>query len=69
MAIHTPSPRCRIGEASFRTGSLRIVSYVRPSKLFTANASLIVGEVGVLTERAFEEIIGAVTSLLSLGSR
>ena len=58
-----------VTEASFRTGSLRIVSYIRPSKLFTANVSLIVGEVGVLTERAFEEIIGAVTSLLSRGSR
>lgn len=56
-------------EASFRTGSLRIVSYIRPSKLFTANASLIVGEVGVLTERAFEEIISAVMNLLSRGSR
>jgi mRNA interferase MazF len=58
-----------VTEASFRTGSFRIASYIRPTKLFTANASLIVGEVGVLTEGAFEEIIGAVTSLLTRGSR
>jgi len=33
---------------SFQTGSLRVVSYARPGKLFTANESLIVAQVGVL---------------------
>ena len=33
---------------SFQTGSLRVVSYARPGKLFTANCSLILAEVGKL---------------------
>jgi mRNA interferase MazF len=33
---------------SFATGSLRVVSYARPGKLFTANRNLIVAQVGIL---------------------
>jgi mRNA interferase MazF len=35
-----------LDDASFATGSLRVASYVRPGKLFTANRSLMVAEVG-----------------------
>jgi mRNA interferase MazF len=52
-----------LSEKSFREGSLRVTSYVRPGKLFTANHSLIVGHVGTLSADAFAEIIRAVTSL------
>ena len=38
-------------DESFQSGSLRIESYVRPSKLFTANSALIVAEVGVLQQQ------------------
>jgi len=51
-------------ERNFRSGSLRIVSYVRPGKLFTANNSLVVGEVGVLTDEALHQIVGAVIRIL-----
>ena len=34
-------------DASFATGSLRVTSYARPGKLFTANCNLIVTQVGV----------------------
>jgi hypothetical protein len=34
---------------AFRTGTLRTLSYVRPGKLFTANQSLLVAQVGTLT--------------------
>ena len=40
----------RLESADFRAGSLRIVSYARPSKLFTAHESLISGEAGALRD-------------------
>lgn len=53
--------------ASFSIGSLRITSYARPAKLFTANQSLIKNEVGKLTDDAFKEIINAVVKLMQEG--
>ena len=53
--------------ASFSTGSLRVVSYARPGKLFTANNSLLVSRVGELTEDALKQIIDAVVELLRKG--
>ncbi len=54
-----------LSEKSFREGSLRVASYVRPGKLFTANYSLIVGRVGTLTDDSVAEIIRAVTGIFS----
>ncbi|MDQ3256606.1 MAG: type II toxin-antitoxin system PemK/MazF family toxin [Acidobacteriota bacterium] len=54
-------------DASFSTGSLRVVSYARPGKLFTANKSLLVSQVGELTEDALEQIVDAVVELLREG--
>ena len=51
-------------DASFATGSLRAISYARPAKLFTANDSLLVSQVGELTEDALKQIIDAVVALL-----
>jgi len=52
---------------SFRQGSLRLVSYARPGKLFTANQSLILRQVGVLKDDALKQIIDAVVMLLRQG--
>ena len=49
---------------SFATGSLELVSYARPGKLFTANESLIAAAVGSLTHNSFSQIIGAIVSIL-----
>jgi mRNA interferase MazF len=54
-------------DASFSTGSLRVVSYARPAKLFTANSSLIVSQVGELTEDALKQIVDAMVDLLREG--
>jgi len=54
----------RIADSSFATGSLRVTSYARPGKLFTANRHLIVREVGVLKQDSFKWIIEAVIDLL-----
>ena len=51
-------------EASFASGGLRILSYARPGKLFTANHTLIVREVGTLDEPTLATLTDAVVRLL-----
>jgi len=53
-----------ISDSNFLTGGLQRTSYARPGKLFTANRSLIVNEVGILKAESFELIIEAVVKLL-----
>lgn len=53
--------------ASFSQGTLQVLSYARPGKLFTANHSLIVREVGILNTDALVDVIQAVIELLRLG--
>jgi PemK-like protein. len=48
----------------FRAGTLRVVSYARPGKLFTANHDLIVAQVGNLKDESLKRIVGAVVDLL-----
>jgi len=48
-------------------GSLRVASYTRPGKLFTASDDLVVGEVGVLTPEVLARIVDAVVALLRAG--
>lgn len=48
----------------FASGSLNLVSYARPGKLFTANGSLIVRQIGVLKDDALKKIVEAVAELL-----
>lgn len=43
-----------VTEQSFAEGSLKIDSVARPGKLFTASTTLIVSEVGILTDIAYE---------------
>lgn len=54
-------------DESFREGSLRRVSYARPGKLFTANADLFEGQVGMLQEEVRREIVTEVVKLLCAG--
>jgi len=48
----------------FASGSLQLSSYVRPAKLFTAHASLIVGQVGGLRAEKFSAIRDAVVRMI-----
>ena len=48
----------------FQEGTLRIVSYARPGKLFTANSDLMVAQVGSLKSESFQRIISAIIGLL-----
>ncbi|MGK5092551.1 type II toxin-antitoxin system PemK/MazF family toxin [Deltaproteobacteria bacterium TL4] len=52
---------------SFASGSLQVISYARPDKLFTANHSLIVSKVGHLTGDAFKQVIEAIVQILRKG--
>jgi mRNA interferase MazF len=51
-------------DVDFLMGSLRVVSYARPGKLFTANHELMVAQVGTLKSESFRRIIDAVVNLL-----
>jgi len=52
---------------SFSHGSLRIMSYARPGKLFTASEELIVSQAGALNIVAFQGIIESVIRILQTG--
>jgi len=53
-----------IEDDSFATGSLRVVSHVRPGKLFTANKGIMKAQVGTLKKGPFEKIIDPVVRIL-----
>ena len=57
----------KLADDSFANGSLHVVSYARPGKLFTANRSLIVRQVGDLKKDVLKQIIDAVAELLREG--
>jgi mRNA interferase MazF len=54
-----------IDTTDFKTGMLRLKSYARPSKLFTANESLIIGIEGSLKPEKLLEIRNAIIKILS----
>lgn len=51
-----------ITDRDFLSGSLRVTSYVRPEKLFTASQSLIRAEVGKLKPEVFSKVIQRVVA-------
>ena len=53
-----------ISDTDLWTGSLQIVSYARPLKLFTAHESLISTQLGVLRNEAFNRIAGVIIESL-----
>jgi mRNA interferase MazF len=53
-----------LADASFASGSLRVASFARPGKLFTASSELMVAEAGRLTSEALGQIIDSVIELL-----
>ena len=54
-------------DADFDIGSLRVTSYARPGKLFTASSSLMVSEAGNLSQATLQSIVQAVIGLLRSG--
>lgn len=56
----------KITKRDFVTGSLPVVSFVRPNKLFTADESLVTGVVGELNKGAKSKILREVRALFKL---
>ena len=56
-----------INDKRLREGSLQQISYARPGKLFTANAQLIVKQVGILKSEVQKEVVEAVVTLIRRG--
>jgi len=52
-----------VGE-SFDEGLLRVTSFARPGKLFTANQELMIAKAGTLKIGPFEQIVEAIMSIL-----
>ena len=61
---YADSHAIEISDSDFSKGSLQLVSYARPGKLFTAHTDLFRREIGCLKKSSLDEIIGAVVSLL-----
>ena len=54
----------QIEDEDFISGSLHLTSYARPGKIFTANESLMVTQVGKLKDDSFRKVVNAVIHLL-----
>jgi mRNA interferase MazF len=54
----------QVTDEDFSAGSLRIVSFARPSKVFTAHRQLITRRVGTLKREALLKVIDALILLL-----
>ena len=55
----------QLAAADFRVGGLRIASYSRPLKIFTAHETLISTRLGVLRAEAFTRIVGVIVKCLT----
>ena len=53
-----------LDRSAFASGALRVVSYARPGKLFTASHDLITSQPAVLTPDMFSRVVEAVIALL-----
>jgi mRNA-degrading endonuclease toxin of MazEF toxin-antitoxin module len=56
-----------LSTSNFASGSLRVTSYARPAKLFTANQNLITSQVGNLKPDTLRSIAQAVANLVNAG--
>ena len=57
-----------LDDTAFASGSLRVTSYARPGKLFTASPDLVTSDLAVLKPEAFTRVVDAVVDLLRPGS-
>jgi len=54
----------RLDAADFASGGLRVTSYARPGRLFTANESLLIRSVGTLQAASIAGLLDAIVELL-----
>jgi mRNA interferase MazF len=53
-----------LNHTAFASGSLRVISYARPGKLFTASHDLVTSQPAVLKSDMFRLVVDAVVDLL-----
>ena len=58
----------QLTDADFASGSLHLVRYARPAKLFAAHASLFQSVAGELTAEAHQRVCAALIALLNDGA-
>lgn len=56
-----------LDDDAFASGSLRVISYARPAKLFTANQNLIISQVGNLKAAPLRRIAQTVAQIVNAG--
>lgn len=61
---YSDSRAIKLEDTDFSTGSLRVLSYARPGKLFTANRDLIISEVATLKSESLKQVVDAVVNPL-----
>ncbi|MFN8500008.1 MAG: type II toxin-antitoxin system PemK/MazF family toxin [Anaerolineae bacterium] len=61
---HSDPDAIKLTDDSFGEGALRVVSFARPTKLFTANVSLVEKRVAILTPDAFATVLKATIQAL-----
>ena len=54
----------QLTDADFERGSLRLTSYARPAKLFTAHESLFVIEIGMLRADSLRKVAAEVVAII-----
>jgi len=54
----------QLDAADFASGGLRVTSYARPGRLFTANESLLIRSVGTLQAASIAGLLDAIVELL-----
>jgi mRNA interferase MazF len=64
---YSDSRAIELTASSLDSGSLNLLSYARPAKLFTANRSLIAAKVGTLSKSTLRQIVEAVVDLIREG--
>jgi mRNA interferase MazF len=55
----------QLADPDFKEGSLKLVSNIRPEKLFTCSKNLILYKVGSINEAKLEEILNRITQIIS----
>jgi len=58
-----------LDDEAFASGSLRVISYARPGKLFTASHDLVTSQPAVLKPDTFTRVVDAVVDLLRASVR
>ena len=64
---YTDNKAIELNDSDCDQGGLKTTSYARPGKLFTANVTLMKGQVAVLKKVKHDEIVQAIEAMLQAG--